>query len=277
MSEVNIVERIKKLLARSRSDNIHEAATAAEMAHKMMLEHKLSVEDVEGKESGITEEKLEGEKFMDVWRWGLLTACAWSYYTHTVRIEETMGDGKKKIAAHIVGKKDDIKTVIYLFSYFETEIERLSEDLIKKRELHGMTSFESYKRGAVVAIQEKLLAQRNKFQASNEKALVLSKKSEAEIKDYVKKEYPESYRPKMWGDTDVVAFERGFSAGRDLSTSREDRKRISRVAEGATVKPDVPIEVRQDPPAAGIKKTVPGIGESWSNKPSQGLSPGRND
>ena len=59
---VDYKEKIKKLLALSKSPNEHEAQSALAKAQQLMAEHKISMAEVEDKENG----KLIGSETFDV-------------------------------------------------------------------------------------------------------------------------------------------------------------------------------------------------------------------
>lgn len=236
MSDPSIVEKIRKLLALSKSDNIHEAAAAAERAHKLMLEHSIALDDVSDiLPEDIVEDAIVDDRMRAVWRFGLLTACARSYYCSTVRVEEVTQFGLRPACAVIMGRKDDVAAVRCLFEFFETEIERLygtelfPDDLLRTQNLKSLVEAieagESWKRGAVVAIQDKLRGQRVMFERENEKAMALGDKARAAVSKYQMLKYPETYRPDMISRSDR-AFEKGYRAGLNVAVPGKGSKRL---------------------------------------------------
>jgi hypothetical protein len=221
MPDDSIIDRIKKLLALSRSSNVHEAAAAAARAHELMLSHKLSAENIES--AGIYVEKLTGDKFMEIWRWGLLTACAWSYYTHTIRTEDEMTFGPKRITAHVIGRKDDVLAVIYLFTYFEAELERLADS---DDEISGKDARDNFLCGASLTIQKRLLHQRKTVEASSDKALVLGRRSNKDIETYVKKEFGSNLHVPRMHTFVTNAFTRGQSAAEKVVGPHEGQRKL---------------------------------------------------
>jgi hypothetical protein len=222
------IDRIRKLLARSRSDNMHEAQTSADMAHKMMAEHGLTMADIDGENSPIGEHIIESDRFMDAWRWGLLTASAWRFYGHTVRIEETFpGTKEKKIFATIIANKTDLIAIIQVFVYFENAIDGEWERRVEAGKLHGQTAIESFKRGAVVAVQERLLSRvendllktRRDTLSMGAMVLVRTKVEQEAAKAKVAEKYPKAYKPQMFANTlrDVRRTKNFGRAGSELS------------------------------------------------------------
>lgn len=218
MTRETVIERARKLLSLSTSANIHEAASAAEKAHRLLLEHKLALSDVTADVTGpdlsdISTQTLYGDRFLDVWRWSLLTSCAWTTFCQNLRIEETTSFGTLRISAVIIGKKDDVSAVMYLFQYFEREIERLciESDI-------NILDDSTWKKGAAVAIQARLLDNRRQFAQESKKALILSSTSDAAVVSYVKKNYPETYKPRMHASSiEDAAYQSGYLAGAEIS------------------------------------------------------------
>jgi len=226
-----LISRIQKLLGLTRSGNLHEAQSASKQAHKLMEEHGLSMVDVLETKGGIFELKLKGHKFLEVWRWGLLTACAWSNEAHTVRIEETLGDGSRIVVAHILGTKDTAAKTYKMFTHFESEMDHASREAVKSGNVIGSVELDSWRRGAVVGIQQRILAKSSDAGPSLElksRALVITKRAKEKIKEHVKTEYKgKTYRPTMWKvSTDYTAYEQGQEFGRTVSLPDENQKQI---------------------------------------------------
>jgi hypothetical protein len=234
----NIVEKIKKLLALSKSTNIHEAASAAEKAHKLMLEHRLAISDVtDVLPEDIVEEEIMDARMMAVWRFGLLTACARNYYCGVVRLEdEILSDGiatGMRITAVIMGRKDDVGAVRCLFEHMEKEATRLCEEKFEAGRVPGtpvrlsdIQREESWKRGAAVAIQEKLQGQRVMFEREDDKAMKMGDKAREAVDLYRSRKFPDTYKPRMYDRTDHGAFAAGYRTGLDLTVPREDQPRM---------------------------------------------------
>lgn len=233
-SDDKIVDKIRKLLALSRSENVNEAALAAERAHRLMLEHRLTLSDVTSAlPEGVIEDEICDERMMSIWRFGLLTTCARSYYCTTVRIEEDLTTGRTRVIASILGRKDDVEAVRCLFEHFEREIERLAREKFDVGRQpgffnsHTIANEESWKRGTVVAIQEKLLKQRMMFERETPKAMVQGDKARAAVAEYSEKKYPETYKPRMSDSTNLSSFYAGYRTGLDVDVPQQERSKIA--------------------------------------------------
>lgn len=218
-----IIDKIRKLLALARSSNLHEAAAAAERAGRLMLEHRLSEADVA--EPIITERLEIDERFMAAWRWGLLTACARSYYCECVRLEETTTLGTLRVSAIIFGMEEDIAAVVCLYGYLSSEIDALadrSRPVGQPPSLYAVDRELRWKEGAVRAITEKLEKGRIMFERETPEAERRATKAWKAVREYREKKYPERYRPAMNEKTDPRTFEEGFKAA-DKMLSLPDR------------------------------------------------------
>lgn len=222
-----IVLRIQKLLALTHSGEIHEAQSASEKAAELMKKHGLSMKDVLAQQSsGIIELRVAGRKFLEVWRWGLFTACAWSVDAHTVRIESS------EVIATILGTRDSTNAAKYLFDYFEKCLEDERHRLIKESELVGSTDLDSWRRGAVVAIQRRILTKKKQDGPAPElkqRALVIQRTEQEKIKDHVSQQFKTTYQPRMWStQTNYSAYDRGSDFGRQIPMPDEVKKLLTK-------------------------------------------------
>ena len=73
------LDKVKKLLALSGSDNEHEAAQAAAMAQKFIVEYNLSIEtlsDISASDTNIIEEEVDASSRMAAWRTQLMSGVS---------------------------------------------------------------------------------------------------------------------------------------------------------------------------------------------------------
>ncbi len=228
--DTKIVEKIRKLLALSRSKNIHEAASAAAAAQEMMQEHRLALADVEL--PPISELTILDHRLMSIWRWGLLTACARSYYCGCLRIEEDMDVGTLRVTGLILGTEDDCAAVKCLYEHMASEIDRLSEEKFFEDRPPGSTSFndvlieQSWKRGATRAITENLEKARRRFERDTDRAIAAGSRVEEAVRAYQKSKYPRTHRPKMDDHTDESVFRGGYKVAMNLDVPDKTRAKL---------------------------------------------------
>ncbi len=146
-----ILGKIKKLLALSKSDNEHESSQALGLVQKLMEIHNITDAMLSQHSEGDNEDIRSWEdplhasegKNRSQWRAQLAMSLA---KPNNCEIYTEGPDIK------IVGRASDVQTVRYLFSYCEKEIERLS----KQYAGNGKGWINNYKIGVVQAIQDKM-------------------------------------------------------------------------------------------------------------------------
>lgn len=153
MNHEQVIERVKKLLALSTSPNEHEAAQAAALASKLMAKYAIDEAVLrEPTADDIVDEELMGpQSRAETWRGVLSNSLAIHHRCKTIWIPEQNGSFKT-FALRIVGKKSDIESVRYLWSYCCREIGRLCES----RKGTGRTAMNSYRLGVVDGVVEQM-------------------------------------------------------------------------------------------------------------------------
>lgn len=125
---IPIIEKIRKLLALSKSANANEAATAAALAQKLMAQHRLEPHDV----NDPVELTMRDPTPLIVWNsvrvppiWlGLLAANLATLNGCAIVIERT---GYREWSVWVAGQKTDIEAYRYLFGWLMSEVSRLTE------------------------------------------------------------------------------------------------------------------------------------------------------
>lgn len=123
-----IIEKIRKLLALSKSANPNEAATAAALAQKLMAQYRLEPHDV----NDPVELTARDPKPLIVWAsvrpppvWlGMLGANLATLNGCACVIERT---GYREWSVWIAGQRTDLEALRYLFAWLLAEVTRLTE------------------------------------------------------------------------------------------------------------------------------------------------------
>ena len=212
-----ILDKIKKLLALSTSSNVNEAATAAAAAQRLMLEHKLTEADVSESQAGqMFELSMGAVGFASRWKFVLVTAVARSFFCEAIGLR--VGQRRK---VRIVGMREDVEIASQVFKYLHNEIDRLSRIEVSRAALESQAYGEpadlrqyldSFRRGAVVAVIEKLRRGEEEFVASDSRALVLAGRDREHVREYVKARFsnPKFVDEKESPRIDDLAFVRGY-------------------------------------------------------------------
>ena len=125
-----IIEKVRKLLALSKSANPHESALALAKAEDLLERHRLdmtAIEMVTGQKEQIIEDDdplFDSEKITK-WEASLAHGISYLYGCTTIRV------GGKVIK--IIGRASDIMFVRYFVSYVTLEFFRLSKDAFYKK------------------------------------------------------------------------------------------------------------------------------------------------
>lgn len=143
MSEVP-VNKIKKLLALSRSNNISEAANALAKAMKLANDHGVEISDLSGNDSLIEEKEL-GKKRCKIPKWELKLAAGMAQlFGCRIVTSKAWRDEQIKI----VGISKDIENCTYVYVY----LLRIIRDLGNARRREWGHVNVSYYYGAVASV-----------------------------------------------------------------------------------------------------------------------------
>lgn len=224
MSHDKIIDRIRKLLALSKSANEHEAAMAAGQAADLMLKHEIeeaSLCDAEDTPEGVESETLEKGKQHTSWKRVLANGLCQSFGC------QSYGDRLSGMAKTIiVGQPSKLATIRYMYQYLVAEIERLANATYRAHARFTTESARSWKNafrlGASSAIYKRLLAQREETHAAARiagqgSALVVVKRSEEAVAAYIKKAVPNLRSSGRASCSSRSGFGAGKSAGERVS------------------------------------------------------------
>ena len=212
-----VLDKIKKLLALSTSSNVNEAATAAAAAQRLMLEHKLTEVDVSESQDGqMFELSMGAAGFVSRWKFVLVTVVARAFFCEAIGLR--MGARRK---VRIVGQRGDVEISSQVFKYLHREIDRLARAEVSRvaveSQVYGESVdlrhyLDSFRRGAVVAIIEKLRQGEEEFVASDSRALVLARRDREQVRAYVNAKFstPKLAVEKEAPQIDDLAFVRGY-------------------------------------------------------------------
>ena len=161
-----MLERIRRLLALSKSTNVHEAEAAAAKAQELLFKYNIDEADVPGAQKAkSTYQKVLielGEGRAVAWKRTLLFAVArtnfcTAFFSHSI---DSRGHLHRLNRMSLVGEPHNIEVVSYLLDYLSSEIIRLSEDLWYKEGTGSKSSWKtSFCYGAVQGVSEVLQIQ----------------------------------------------------------------------------------------------------------------------
>ena len=224
MTKARLLERLRKLLALTASPNANEAAVARNKASKLMQEHGLSEQEVLDSDSAgrMFEMSMGVEGFSARWKFVLVVLVARAHGCEAVGLRR----GKMR-KVRVVGMKKDVEKTSKLFVHLLGEIECIVKiecsdppdeiliEVARGRRRNLRTYLDSFRRGAVMALAERLRAPKKKHTVPEPPpgALALSGEGKPKAKDYVKAKFdPKSggFLPEDPCDLDDLAFARGY-------------------------------------------------------------------
>ena len=234
MSTDKIIDKVKKLLRLSTSDNPNEAALAAAMAQKLIDQHQLDTAllALDGVEAE-TNEEIEDFGGRGAWldeknatwkgRLGLVIAhlngC--QVYVHSGRLS-------------IIGRPSDVDTVRYLYGYLTYEVNRLANQAGKGC---GRVWNNNYRLGVVDTIKSKLREQSQKFKDEARQAVGSNSQALVRVDQALAKIDSRSKEAAAWGklhlnlrsrscgrsQADAGARNAGREAGKSITINRAKR------------------------------------------------------
>jgi hypothetical protein len=224
-----VLEKIRKLLRLATNNpNVNEAAVAAARAQQLMLEHKLaqidlSATDEDKDDESVLETPFDGGRKggLTPWRQSLITVVAKNCFCRAILTTVVGPTGRKMKHAILIGSPDDANVTMYVYGYLQGEINRLCRagDRADKYAFRN-----AFRRGAVVAIAEKLAAQRRQ-QSSGEKALMVINRADNAVEQYIQGAYKNLRASRaMRPVKDSGGFHDGYRAGQKMDIPGRDRR-----------------------------------------------------
>ena len=200
MSDKKIVSRIRKLMALAESSNENEAASAAKLARKLMIEHAVSMSSLS--EDAILEEDPIEVKGIDVGKSTWAINLAWAVGSHCKvsviravhycdrniyddppdspnRTPYDWDKHKRRTFAVAYGHRSDLEVWEYLFDVAHREVQRLAKEyrsgIMKDLGYCSRTKVTQYREGLVLGLAARFrkMAYADE-QHSDETALALS-------------------------------------------------------------------------------------------------------
>jgi hypothetical protein len=214
-----ILDRVKKLLALAESDNENEAAVAAGAAQRLLLEYNLTISDlskVTKEDSSIEEKAIDVQGRLSAWR---LTLCEGIVRAFGCRVLISKGYGKTSLL--VVGAPNDVAVAQVTYEYLTDVVNKLTK---RNARGGGRTYANSYRRGVVARLQERLEEQTKQNKEDLQKkateagiALVLRKQQN--LSDYMRK-FSGTYRSAN-ASLDYGAYSSGYQDGDNVSLNRQ--------------------------------------------------------
>jgi hypothetical protein len=251
--EQKLLDKIKKLLALGNdlSTTQQEAQSALRKANQLLLQHNLTLTDVEV--SSIQSDIVETDKsklaFGSIreegqWEANLLNVLCYYNLCHSIKHVTTYSS---KGSLSIIGKKHNVEIVTYLFDVARQMFRSLSKqeynkhrkqvleqftpeglserDCLKQKHLgYRMPWIRSYLKGCVFGLSAKLKLEKKSVEKdiSGDKYAVMCTNTSVAIENFKKQQYSNLKKGRVVGKikNDHGAYSKGLIAGRNSNLSK---------------------------------------------------------
>lgn len=213
----SVIEKIQKLRARAKSNNVHEAAACAAIADRLIQEHGLSEEQLRRAEGPVDDPDALVVWYRSTPAWQMRLAALLSLHyecaSYILKGEAMVGDETVNAEAfHLVGVPDDIAAVRYMYTWLAVEIERLAQEARGRG-----TQANSFRHGAVVGVLKSMAASKHAAKESaSDGAIVLYDRKLAEATAKMNEPGDIAGEREWHGATDPVSYLAGHHAGENL-------------------------------------------------------------
>lgn len=226
MSAVDaVIAKVRKLRGLATSSNVHEAATAAALADKLIQEHGLAEAQLEADGREVAEEAEEAVDPTISWQgqtpaWqSVLASFLGRHYDCAAYRNHGWRDGKRYEEQRVVGRPSDVQTLRYMLAWLVAEIERLAHQEPKGL---GRSYYNAFRMGAVAGVRTSMTAAKEgaRKQATSAALVVFDNRME------LAKEALEAAQGKLKAGRsrgtvgNIEGFNRGQQAGKNIHTGK---------------------------------------------------------
>ncbi len=217
MTKEEAIEKAKKLIALSQSDNPNESVAAIAAAQKMLAKFEIEMAELQGPDSGPSVDVSEiwtntkrGSLRLDRWKLPILAAVAEANGCVTFT---------SRSWACFVGEKADAKKCVTLFDAIAAEVDRIARSSCRGL---GVAGHNAFRMGMARTISSEIKRATAKLKEEmrgvvSERALVVVETKESRAMDFVRARHPGMRRHGYAGTiSDLDAYHRGVVAGRGV-------------------------------------------------------------
>ena len=149
MPHSKILDRIRKLLALSKSSDLNEAANAAAHAQRLIAKHRINTASLAEEPEGVAlhDDPLDEGARVTQWKLELAMVVAEANGCRVIVLK----DGRYS-TIQIVGANEDIGIVRALYAWLTKEVQRLT----RASKLRGRDKLDNFRMGAIAAIEQGL-------------------------------------------------------------------------------------------------------------------------
>lgn len=225
-----IIEKLKKLLALSASDNENEAELAMNKAEEIMRKHNLSVQDVamDGSGANIESAVVYGQtKSVQKWERSLGNSIARAFDGQAVLARARNGHNWQFT---FIAGKTDLVIIVDLFERLRRTIRRMSAEYVAANRspyISPRTQHNSYRIGVVTTVRDRLEQIRHNSRPDDfRNPCGLTGKELLVVKDKAVRQHMEEMFPNLkfektrFSSVDSNAYHRGLADGQNVCLHR---------------------------------------------------------
>lgn len=217
-----ILSRIKKLLALATSDNAEEAASAASKAQSMLIQHNISMTELDSfsmeKNEKVIETRTTGRHARN--------SCAWFNNRANIIAKANLCQVLTSGAGLIwIGKATNLEVAKYILESVTTDLDNLCNaafDYYKQTDtsyygpVHGKTWKNTFNFGANKVLNERLQANLDALRSGVENVNALIVVNDRELDEFMKIKHPNLITTSHFYRPVRSAYDAGKAAGREV-------------------------------------------------------------
>ncbi|HWS84280.1 MAG TPA: DUF2786 domain-containing protein [Ktedonobacteraceae bacterium] len=210
-----VLAKIKKLLALSTSSNPNEAAAAAAKAQELLMQHNLTLSQVETEVQASSYKQDFVGTGSRVWKRLLLAVIARNNFC------EAIYDSQKSHVI-VIGEAHNQEVVTYLYAYLIAQLEPMAVAAYNQssRTVHAKSWLDSFYIGAVESVSDRLEAHKQEMVAASNECRSLVVVKDAELQDAVQKLYPHTRKGSAKRIRSSTGYDEGLEAGKRVPLNK---------------------------------------------------------
>lgn len=218
-----IVDKVKKLLALSSSSNINEATTSAAIAHKLIVQHRLSATDLTPARTAALAplyddpEPVYQSGHASPWKVRLLCLIAHHYGVAVWNDKQhKISKGGRGVSRfRLIGLEEDVAIVRQLFVWLAQRVKQFADLECRG---YGQVTANSYCTGVVKGIEKEFKSSQNQLYvqaiaSGHESAVASVREREKRAQEYLYRQYNLLVTHEKPRKFDSEAFTRGNRVG----------------------------------------------------------------
>lgn len=222
-----IIDKIRKLLALSKSPNVNEASISLAKAYDMLSKYNIDIEEVTTEKEEMIDIAYMEQKKIRQWKMSLIIEIAHCNFCEAYRNIGFNKAGKiESMLMNLVGSKVNVEATKIMIDYVFSAIEYNTKKMIENKLIHGIKEAESFKVGYATTIVERvkmIKAMSNSNPDCKDLVIVM----DSQIQDFMNKKKLENTIVNVTID-DIKSYVKGRKLGYSLSLEKQIQEEIQK-------------------------------------------------